>query len=164
MLKWNPNIRHYTTFSAADKLFAQHPIWQQREEVDIRRHVSELKKQKMVYILSVEVTATARLISFLILRFVPREPSSTFKEHRKPCRSVQADVLTTRLTTDSMVLESEHWKTNPEIQKFPTLDILLAFEEQMRRAQVEKSKKERKARGVQGVRGLDFAFHNSYSR
>jgi len=56
-----------------------------------------------------------------------------------------------------MVLESEAWKTDPEIQKLPTLDILLAFEdysrvrerefeEQMRRAQVEKNRKERKTR------------------
>jgi len=56
-----------------------------------------------------------------------------------------------------MVLESEAWKTDSEIQKLPTLDILLAFEdysrvrerefeEQMRRAQVEKNRKERKTR------------------
>ena len=56
-----------------------------------------------------------------------------------------------------MVLESEAWKTDQEIQKLPTLDILLAFEdysrvrerefeEQMRRAQVEKNRKERKTR------------------
>lgn len=56
-----------------------------------------------------------------------------------------------------MVLESEVWQADPEIQKLPTLDILLAFEdysrvrerefeEQARRAQVEKNRKERKAR------------------
>ena len=56
-----------------------------------------------------------------------------------------------------MVLESEAWKSDPEIQRLPTLDILLAFEdysrvrerefeEQMRRAQVEKNRKERKTR------------------
>jgi len=56
-----------------------------------------------------------------------------------------------------MVLESEAWKSDTEIQKLPTLDILLAFEdysrvrerefeEQMRRAQVEKNRKERKTR------------------
>ena len=40
------------------------------------------------------------------------------------------------------------WRTahsDPEIQKFPTLDILLAFEEQIR-AQAEKIRKERKTR------------------
>lgn len=56
-----------------------------------------------------------------------------------------------------MVLESDAWKADPEIQRLPTLDILLAFEdysrvrerefeEQMRRAQVEKNRKERKTR------------------
>lgn len=56
-----------------------------------------------------------------------------------------------------MVLESEEWKEDPELQKLPTLDVLLAFEdysrvrerefeEQMRRRQVEKTRKERKAR------------------
>lgn len=56
-----------------------------------------------------------------------------------------------------MVLESEEWKSDEELRKLPTLDILLAFEdysrvkerefeEQMRRAQVEKIRSERKAR------------------
>ena len=56
-----------------------------------------------------------------------------------------------------MVLESEEWKEDEELQKLPTLDILLAFEdysrvrerefeEQMRRRQIEKTRKERKAR------------------
>jgi len=56
-----------------------------------------------------------------------------------------------------MVLESEAWKADPEIQRLPTLDILLAFEdysrvrerefeEQTRRAQVEKNRRERKTR------------------
>ena len=55
------------------------------------------------------------------------------------------------------VVESEEWQTDEELRKLPTLDILLAFEdysrvrerefeEQMRRAQVEKTRKERKAR------------------
>jgi pre-mRNA-processing factor 40 len=57
------------------------------------------------------------------------------------------------------VVESEEWHDDPELRKLPTLDILLAFEdysrvrereyeEQMRRAQVEKTRKERKAREV----------------
>jgi len=56
-----------------------------------------------------------------------------------------------------MILESEQYKVDSELQKLPTLDILLAFEdysrlrereyeEQTRRAQVEKTRKERKAR------------------
>lgn len=54
-------------------------------------------------------------------------------------------------------MESEEWATDEELRRLPTLDILLAFEdysrvrerefeEQMRRAQVEKTRKERKAR------------------
>jgi hypothetical protein len=56
-----------------------------------------------------------------------------------------------------MITESDEYKVDPELQKLPSLDILLAFEdysrvrereyeEQMRRAQVEKTRKERKAR------------------
>lgn len=56
-----------------------------------------------------------------------------------------------------MLVESEEWNDDQELRKLPTLDILLAFEdysrvrereyeEQMRRAQVEKTRKERKAR------------------
>ena len=56
-----------------------------------------------------------------------------------------------------MVIESEEWNGDEELRKLPTLDILLAFEdysrvkerefeEQMRRAQVEKIRSERKAR------------------
>jgi pre-mRNA-processing factor 40 len=59
----------------------------------------------------------------------------------------------------ALVLESEEWKNDIELRKLPTLDILLAFEdysrvrerefeEQMRRSQVEKTRKERKAREV----------------
>ena len=56
-----------------------------------------------------------------------------------------------------MVLDSEQWQSDAELRNLPTLDILLAFEdysrvrerefdEQMRRTQVEKTRKERKAR------------------
>jgi len=56
-----------------------------------------------------------------------------------------------------MIVESEQYQVDSELQKLPTLDILLAFEdysrvrereyeEQTRRAQVEKTRKERKAR------------------
>ncbi len=56
-----------------------------------------------------------------------------------------------------MVVDSDEWKDDDELQKLPTLDILLAFEdysrvrerefeEQMRRRQVEKTRRERKAR------------------
>lgn len=58
-----------------------------------------------------------------------------------------------------MVVDSDEWKDDDELQMLPTLDILLAFEdysrvrerefeEQMRRRQVEKTRRERKAREV----------------
>lgn len=54
-------------------------------------------------------------------------------------------------------MESDEWQEDEELRRLPMLDILLAFEdysrvrerefeEQMRRAQVEKTRKERKAR------------------
>lgn len=53
MLKGNPNVFHYTTFATADKLFAQHPIWQQAKIEAERRlifeeYVAELKQREMV--------------------------------------------------------------------------------------------------------------------
>lgn len=64
-----------------------------------------------------------------------------------------------------MLTESEEWRSDPELRKLPTLDILLAFEdysrvrereyeEQTRRAQVEKTRKERKAREAFKVRKI----------
>ena len=53
MLKGNPNVFHYTTFRTADKLFAQHPIWQQARIESERRlifeeYVAELKEREVV--------------------------------------------------------------------------------------------------------------------
>ena len=53
MLKGNPNVFHYTTFPTADKLFAQHPIWQQARIESERRmifeeYVAELKQREVV--------------------------------------------------------------------------------------------------------------------
>ena len=67
------------------------------------------------------------------------------------------DVLTRWRDAHSLVLESEQWRDDEDLQTLPNLDILLAFEdysrvqerefeEQMRRTQVEKTRKERKAR------------------
>jgi len=72
-------------------------------------------------------------------------------------KQLDVDVLTRWRTAHTLVLESEEWKNDPELRRLPTLDILLAFEdysrvrerefeEQMRRSQVEKTRKERKAR------------------
>lgn len=80
-------------------------------------------------------------------------------------KELQVDVVTKWRTAHSMVLESDTWNNDPELQKLPTLDILLAFEdysrvkerefdEQMRRTQVEKNRKERKAREAFKVRQL----------
>lgn len=53
MLKGNPNVFHYTTFSTADRLFAQHPIWQQARVESERKlifdeYVAELKQREVV--------------------------------------------------------------------------------------------------------------------
>jgi pre-mRNA-processing factor 40 len=67
------------------------------------------------------------------------------------------DVLTRWRKAHELVLDSDQWQNDSELRNLPTLDILLAFEdysrvrerefdEQMRRAQVEKTRKERKAR------------------
>lgn len=53
MLKGNPNVFHYTTFRTADKLFAQHPIWQQarieaERKLIFEEYVTELKQREMV--------------------------------------------------------------------------------------------------------------------
>lgn len=72
-------------------------------------------------------------------------------------KKLDVDVVTRWRTAHTLVLESEEWNQDPELRKLPTLDILLAFEdysrvrereyeEQMRRSQVEKTRKERKAR------------------
>lgn len=72
-------------------------------------------------------------------------------------KDLNVDVLTLWNIAHGMIVESEQYKVDSELQKLPTLDILLAFEdysrlrereyeEQTRRAQVEKTRKERKAR------------------
>jgi pre-mRNA-processing factor 40 len=53
MLRGNPSVHHYSTFPTVDKLFAQHPIWQQAKIEAERRlifeeYVSELKQREMV--------------------------------------------------------------------------------------------------------------------
>jgi hypothetical protein len=53
MLKGNPHVFYYTTFTTADKLFSQHPIWQQaRHEAErkaiFEEYVNELKQREMV--------------------------------------------------------------------------------------------------------------------
>lgn len=70
---------------------------------------------------------------------------------------MDVDVLTRWRQAHAQLLGSEDWAANPELNDLPALDILLAFEdysrvrerefeEGMRRQQVEKTRKERKAR------------------
>ena len=72
-------------------------------------------------------------------------------------KRLDVDVLTKWRQAQAKVIESDEWQEDEEFRKLPMLDILLAFEdysrvrerefeEQMRRAQVEKTRKERKAR------------------
>lgn len=53
MLKGNPNVFHYTTFATANRLFAQHPIWQQAKieaerKLIFEEYVAELKQREVV--------------------------------------------------------------------------------------------------------------------
>lgn len=53
MLRGNPNVFHYTTFTTADKLFSQHPIWQQSKmeaerKLIFEEYVTELKQREVV--------------------------------------------------------------------------------------------------------------------
>ncbi|KAF8347783.1 pre-mRNA-processing protein prp40 [Amanita rubescens] len=130
MLKGNPNVFHYTTFPTADKLFAQHPIWQQARIESERKmifdeHVTDLKQREVQESRGVRARSVQKVMAL-------------FKQ-------LNVDVVT------------QEYMLDPELQKLPTLDVLLAFEdysrvrereyeEQMRRAQVEKTRKERKAR------------------
>ncbi|KAK7033008.1 Pre-mRNA-processing protein prp40 [Favolaschia claudopus] len=142
MLKGNPNVFHYTTFPTADKLFAAHPIWQQarieaERKLIFEEYVAELKQREV----QETRAARARSISKVV---------ALFKE-------LNVDVVTRWRDAQERVLASEAWTEDAELQKLPTLDILLAFEDysrvrereyedQMRRAEVEKNRKERKTR------------------
>jgi len=72
-------------------------------------------------------------------------------------KELNVDVTTRWRSAHAMLRESREWNEDPELQTLPSLDILLAFEdysrvrereyeEQVRRAAVEKTRKERKAR------------------
>ena len=55
MLKCNPNVFPYTTFTTADKLFAQHPICQQAKIESVRKmvfeeYVAESRQRELVCI------------------------------------------------------------------------------------------------------------------
>ena len=142
MLKGNPNVYHYSTFATADRLFSQHPIWQQARNESERKlifeeYVDELKQRELQESRAVRARSISKVVSL-------------FKE-------LNVDVLTRWRTAHAALLESDAWQTDVELQKLPTLDILLAFEDyarvqerefedRMRRENVEKTRRERKAR------------------
>ncbi|KAG6833234.1 hypothetical protein H0H87_009855 [Tephrocybe sp. NHM501043] len=142
MLRGNPNVFHYTTFTTADKLFSQHPIWQQAKIEAERRlifeeYVAELKSRDVQESRAARARSVAKVVNL-------------FKE-------LNVDVVTRWRQAHNMVLDSQDWKMDAELRKLPTLDILLAFEDysrvrereyedQMRKAQVEKTRRERKGR------------------
>ncbi|EEB90287.1 hypothetical protein MPER_11522, partial [Moniliophthora perniciosa FA553] len=142
MLKGNPNVFHYSTFATADKLFSQHPIWQQAKIESERKlifeeYVTELKQREMQESRAARSRSVAKVVNL-------------FKE-------LDVDVLTRWATAYKRLTETEEWENDPDLQALPRLDILLAFEdysrvrereydEQMRRSQVEKTRRERKAR------------------
>ncbi|THU86260.1 hypothetical protein K435DRAFT_968163 [Dendrothele bispora CBS 962.96] len=142
MLKGNPNVFHYTMFATADKLFSQHPIWQQAKIESERKlifeeYVTELKQREMQESRAIRSRSVTKVVNL-------------FKQ-------LDVDVLTRWRTAHKLILDSDEWKDDAELRKLPTLDILLAFEdysrvrereyeEQTRRTQVEKTRRERKAR------------------
>jgi len=150
MLKGNPNVFHYTTFGTADKLFAQHPIWQQARIESERRlifeeYVAELKQREVHEARAARTRAVGKLVALF--------------------KGLEVDVLTRWRQAHQLVLNSDEYRGDKELQGLPTLDILLAFEdysrvmerefeEQMRRKQIEKTRRERKAREAFKVRYL----------
>ena len=89
-------------------------------------------------------------------------------------KELDVNVVTKWRTARDLLLDSDEWRSDEELRKLPTLDILLAFEdysrvrerefeEQMRRTQLEKTRKERKAREAFKVRGVLFTLsHTAY--
>jgi hypothetical protein len=85
-------------------------------------------------------------------------------------KSMNVDALTRWRQAHTMVLISEEWQQDEELQNMPALDILLAFEdfsrvsereyeEKARHAAVEKTSKEQKAcKGFKVVNTLPYLF------
>jgi pre-mRNA-processing factor 40 len=63
MLRGNPSVFHYSTFKTADRLFAQHPIWQQAKieaerKLIFEEYVAELKEREVVrFFISLKLTS-----------------------------------------------------------------------------------------------------------
>ena len=93
MLKGNPNVFHYTTFATADKVFAQHPIWQQAKIEAERKlvfdeYVAELKQREVVRGCFDLMTHGATLLN--TLAFKARKPRCPLTQHLQDCRVIQA--------------------------------------------------------------------------
>lgn len=142
MLRGNPNVFHYTTFTTADRLFSQHPIWQQAKveaerKLIFEEYVAELKQREVQESREIRARSIAKVVTL-------------FKQ-------LEVDVMTRWRQAHNMLRDSHEWKNDEELQKLPDLDILLAFEdysrvkerefeEQFRKSQIEKARQERKAR------------------
>lgn len=162
MLKGNPNVFHYTTFATADKLFAQHPIWQQAKieaerNLIFEEYIAELKQREVVSTIAMLLTKSCDGTLSLTQQDSRAARARSISKIVALFKRLDVDVLTRWRQAHHMVADSEEWKSDPELQQLPTLDILLAFEdysrvrerefeEQLRRRQVEKTRKERKAR------------------
>ncbi|KLO11520.1 hypothetical protein SCHPADRAFT_905943 [Schizopora paradoxa] len=142
MLKGNPNVFHYTTFQTADKLFAQHPIWQMAK-IEVERkmifeeYVAELNQRELQESRAIRTRSVGKVMALF--------------------KKLNIDVLTRWRDAHAMLVNSEEWAMDEDLQNLPSLDILLAFEDysrvrereyedQTRKDRVEKRRKERKAR------------------
>jgi len=94
LLRENPSVYRSTTFPTADKLFAQHSIWQQAKVESDRRLIFEEHARVETtgngsYRLHRDHLVATRLTPFFFSRVIVREQSSTPQEHRGTCQPVQ---------------------------------------------------------------------------
>ena len=73
MLKGNPSVFHYTSFNTADKLFQQHPIWQQarietERKLIFEEYVAELKQREVVGIMFATLIDQSKIFAARITR------------------------------------------------------------------------------------------------
>jgi len=159
ILNGNAQIRHYTTFHTANKLFEHNSIWAavknpQEREILFDEHIAELAAKELV---RPHITLCMWC---------------TYWGHKTRGRDVHArnmqklvtifknlgvDVLARWRDTQNAVLNSTYWKDDPELREIAQLDMLRSFEDYSRvlernyedshkRTQMEKANKERKLR------------------
>jgi len=159
LLRENPNVHCHATFPTADKLFAQHPIWQQAKvEFDRRLIFEEHARVETTVNGSYRLhryypAAATRLTPFLFSRVVVRKQSSTLQEHRGACQPVRritsrhVDEMANRASDGTQIRRLEDRSGGPEVPcfecvtRFRGLQYVREFEEQTRGAQVEKNRK-----------------------